>query len=564
MIKCNNNCWVVWCNMAVQRTLPGRGEVPRPGVSYVQGAPYPVSVWGADVTVGRRFVDLASRHPDRRAITWLGDDGDVRGLTWEEVRSRSGAVAASLDRRHPSRRRIGLIGDDRVQWIVAFYAAALGGHTVVPLPRGETVETLHDICNRARVEMVIATDGHPLARTDRVGPVPVDTVGALVADGSTGVWAPGDGAPDDPFLFQATSGTTGKPKFAALSHRALLGSAEGYARGGGATDGSVIFNPLPLEHVGGSVGGVMGALVVDGTYVAVDRFDPAVVASVIRKTSPTVVGLVPTMIIDMLERGAVDPDDFSSVLSVIGGATAVEPPLIDQLERKLGVTFLVAYGQSEAPCTTMTGLGDPTRIRTRTLGRPLPGRDCCICLEGRVVEDGIAGELYVRGPLIMSGYLGEDGTLADMTDGNGWMATGDLCSMREGVITFHSRAREVVIRGGENIYPAEIEAVLSACPEVAEVAVFGIPDHRLGEQVAAAVRGVGGVTVDIDAVASYAETNLPRRKRPVAWFPVADFPRTSTGKIRKVELAHQSLSSGAGVRRDGAHKQDVVDRTAAK
>jgi fatty-acyl-CoA synthase len=322
-----------------------------------------------------------------------------------------------------------------------------------------------------------------------------------------------------------------------LSHRAALSSARVWADAIGLQAGETWLNPLPVHHIGGSVTGVLSTLSVAGTYVVVERFTTETALRVLRESRPRVVGLVPTMIIDLLAVPGVSPADFSSVRTVAGGASAVDPGLIEEMERRLGITFLVGYGQSEAPAMAASSSSDPMALRTRTLGHCLPGRDYYyICDRAdRVVRTGVVGELCVRGPLIMSGYLQADGSVYHAVDDAGWLHTGDLCSMDDqGILTFRGRVREVVIHDGENIYPAEVEHVLMTHPSVAEAAVFGAPDDRLGERVIAAVLPRAGTRIDAEELDAFAHTQLSRPKRPAEWIPVATLPRTSTGKVRNM------------------------------
>jgi fatty-acyl-CoA synthase len=256
-------------------------------------------------------------------------------------------------------------------------------------------------------------------------------------------------------------------------------------------------------------------------------------------------GLVPTMVIDLLQEPGVTDVEFTDVRTVIGGATAVDPMLIDQIERRIGIRFLVAYGQSEAPIMTMSVDSDTAVVRTRTIGHPLPGRDYCIAdRAAQVTATGVVGELHVRGPLIMSGYLLEGGSIDAAVDDVGWMATGDLCSMDDdGVVTFHGRLREVIIRGGNNVYPAEVEQAMSAHESIAEIAVFGVPDPRLGERVVAALISNPGAAPNVEDLTAYAAARLGQQKRPVEWILVSDFPRTSTGKVRK-HLLREGYENG--------------------
>lgn len=249
------------------------------------------------------------------------------------------------------------------------------------------------------------------------------------------------------------------------------------------------------------------------------------------------------MLIDLLDQPDVVPSDFASVRTLLGGATDVDPRLIAEVEDRLGIRFNIAYGQSEAPCMAMTFPTDSAEVRTGSLGHPLPGRDYCLVdPEGVVLPIGQAGELCVRGPLTMSGYVRAGGTLDPDTSGAGWRRTGDICVIDDAkILRIQSRARDVIIRGGTNIYPAEVEQRLSAHPAVREIAVFGVPDRRLGQKVVAVVLPVEGVTITIDDLATFAADTLSPNKRPARWRVLEEFPRTASGKVRK-HMLQQSVT----------------------
>lgn len=514
--------------------LPRPGEAAGPGRSYVScgGDDDPAGGLGS---IADWLAYAAAEHPRSPAVSWL-DGGSVQSLSWAMLRSRAARVGASILARRPGTRRVGIVGSSKVEWIVTMYGVAWIGGEVIALPAGEPGTGLLDRAVRARVDVVL-TIGEAAASAAAGLPVPVERFDDLERGDGPTASAPVRTSPTAPFLFQFTSGTTGRPKIAVLSHRALMGSARHHARAAGAPEGAVTFNPLPLDHVGGVVGGILTALAVVGSYAVLERFTPTAALEVIRDLRPAVVGLVPTMVIDILAVDGVTASDFDSVEVVIGGASNVEPSLIEELESRLDTTFLVAYGQSEAPCLTMSAKDDPLDLRTRTIGRGLSGRDFCVARDGDTVGEGEVGELWVRGPLLMSGYLDADGEIAPVTDEFGWMATGDLCSIVGGVLRFHSRARDVIIRGGENIYPAEIEEALKDLPGVSEIVVFAVPDRRLGEVPVAAIRVLPGVVARSEDLDAYASARLPRSKRPRHWYRADEFPRTSTGKVRRLSLA---------------------------
>ena len=507
---------------------------PREGKSYVSGIDEFSFVPGS---VGDALIALSVDAADEPALMWIGDS-IAQQMSWSQLADRALRGAATLLELNPDRRRVALVGVNSVDWVVAMFACALAGMPVVPISATATAaEARHQIaCAAAGV--LLADDANDLLEGMRrlasewsPSPVVRDLSQLCGADPAT----PVDVSTDDECLVQFTSGTTGLPKAASLSHRAALNTGAVFARACGAHTGDRWFNPLPLHHVGGLVTGMLSVLTFGGAYTVVERFSPQLALGAIRQVKPAWAGLVPTMVIDILGLPGVSADDFASVRTVAAGASAVDPGLIGDMEARLGVTTMVGYGQSEAPAMSASSPDDEPRVRTQTLGRCLPGRELAIRdAAGTVLPTGTVGELCVRGPLCMSGYLQADGTLDPAVDAEGWLRTGDLCSMDDdGVLVFHGRLREVIIRGGLNVYPAEVEQALSTHESVSELAVFGVSDQRLGERVVAAVLPAGQTTVDVADLASLADGTLNKYKRPTEYFVVSQLPRTSSGKVRK-------------------------------
>ena len=524
---------------------PGFNSAETSGLSYVRGLDH---VALSDNTVGDVLRENALKWPSHRALAWVTSAG-LESMTWSALCARSCSAADALAEINPEKKRVALVAPNSTDWIVAMFGCALMGMAVVPIdPRATEYEAEH-LFTLADVGVVLVSDtdgGDRMSRmtaaadkvANRFRVQPISDLRRPDLEVREPVTKVPVGAE---FLVQSTSGTTGLPKAASLSHRAALNCARFFAERAGARQWDTWFNPLPLHHVGGSISGMLAALVVAGTYVVSERFSPELAIRAVREAQPGIVGLVPTMLIDLLAMSGVHESDFAGVRTVIGGATSVDPALIEDVERRLGISFLVGYGQSEAPCMTMSSAADSLVVRTRTLGRPLAGRDYYIAnLLGDIAPTNTVGELCVRGPLTMSGYLRVDGFLDTATDESGWRHTGDLCSMDDdGVLTFHGRLREVIIRGGTNIYPAEVEQALSGHDSIAEVAVFGVPDARLGERIIAAVIPVGGGVVSPAELSRYAVERLSRQKRPGEWVVLTEFPRTSTGKVRKHVLRQQ-------------------------
>ena len=515
-------------------------------------------------TIGQTLQRVAAAHPGRPALMWLTDAG-IASMTWAELVRQSGGAATELAEQNPDRARVVLIGANSTEWIIAFYAAALAGMAVVPLGPTVTADEIVSVLGDFDVSLILVDDRAPgsWGRTESA----VSTAGSAAVIRSLVGWRvardvqlPGSpspipqssrrASPDGECLVQYTSGTTGRPRGASLTHIAALNVARLFAEGTGGGVGDVWLNPLPLYHVGGLVTGLLSCLSISATYIVTERFSAPVVLRAVREARPGFIGVVPTMLIDLLEQPDVSAADFASVRTVLGGATDIDPNLVTDVEERLGIRFGVAYGQSEAPCMAMTFATDSVAVRTSTLGHLLPGRDFCLADEAGVVQPiGTAGELCVRGPLNMSGYTRADGTVnPDATDG-GWRRTGDICILdAAGILRICGRSRDVIIRGGTNIYTAEVEERLSTHPAVREIAVFGLPDRRMGQRVAAAVLPAAGAVADPGELAQYAETRLSPGKRPTKWIVLDDFPRTASGKVRKhvlQQLAADVTEAGA-------------------
>jgi fatty-acyl-CoA synthase len=276
------------------------------------------------------------------------------------------------------------------------------------------------------------------------------------------------------------------------------------------------------------------------------RFDPGLVLELIEKHRGTVIGGVPTMLTALLAVAGRAGRDLSSLRIALSGGATAPPELVRRVEAEFGVPFVLTFAQTESSCSiTMTRASDTAADRAETLGRPLPQTEVKITdvATGATVPCGTVGEICTRGYLVMDGYLGDQEATAAAIDAEGWLHTGDLGSMDErGYCRIAGRIKEMIIRGGENIYPREIEAVLLSHPSVADVAVVGVPDRFWGEVVGAAIRPVSEVAEA--ELADYCRGRLAAYKTPVRWLFTDAFPLTSTGKIRKDVLSVQLAEAG--------------------
>jgi fatty-acyl-CoA synthase len=250
----------------------------------------------------------------------------------------------------------------------------------------------------------------------------------------------------------------------------------------------------------------------------------------------------------MLEHPDLARRDLSSLRSAYSAGATVSPELVRRVESTLSIPVLIGFGQTEAsPGITMAHLDDPPEDRATSLGPPLPQTEVKIVdpATGQIVPPGTVGELCTRGYLVMTGYFENPVATAAAIDVDGWLHTGDLGSMdARGYCCFAGRLKDMIIRGGENIYPREIEQLLFSHPKVADVAVVGLPDPKWGEQVAAFVRPALGQQPTAEELFAYCRQHLAPHKTPRYWEFVASFPLTPSGKVQKFVLRDRHVAAG--------------------
>ncbi|HST20282.1 MAG TPA: AMP-binding protein [Blastocatellia bacterium] len=304
---------------------------------------------------------------------------------------------------------------------------------------------------------------------------------------------------------------------------------------------------MPLFHVAGCVGGVIIGLYIGGVLIQMIAFDPAKQLELMANEKATFTFAVPTMLIAMLNhpRFIAGEFDLSSLRLIMTGATPVPVVLIEQVKEKIGADCIIVFGQTESSGTvTETLLTDSFELKSATVGIPHPHMDIAIVnpATGEPVGFGESGELLARGFLVMKGYYNMPELTAEAIDAEGWLHTGDLATMNaQGYVNIVGRVKDMIIRGGENVYPAEIESFLMRHPKIAEAQVVGVPDTFMGEEAAALLRLKSGETADETEILEYCRANISRHKIPKYINFVDAYPLTASGKVKKFELRAQLI-----------------------
>ncbi len=354
--------------------------------------------------------------------------------------------------------------------------------------------------------------------------------------------------PADAINIQYTSGTTGFPKAATLSHRNLLYNGWHVGDCQNLTSADRICIPVPFYHCFGCVMGTLCAVAHAAAMIMpAETFNAPAALDAIQQHRATAVYGVPTMFIAMLEEQRKQPRDLSSLRTGIMAGSPCPIEVMKRVSSELGARELtIAYGQTEAsPVVTQTRTDDSLERRVRTVGRVLPGVEAKIIdpVSGDSLPDNEQGELCARGHGIMSGYYGDSAATAAAIDADGWLHTGDLAIRQpDGYYRITGRLRDLVIRGGENIYPREIEEFLFTLPAIEQASVVGVPDGKYGEELCAWIKLRPGHSLDEDQVRAHCREQLAHFKTPRYVRFVEEFPQTVTGKIQKFKIREHMIA----------------------
>ena len=346
----------------------------------------------------------------------------------------------------------------------------------------------------------------------------------------------------DPINIQYTSGTTGLPKGATLTHRNILNNGYFVGEGCGYTEHDRVCIPVPFYHCFGMVMGNLGCTSHGSTMVIPnDAFEPVSVLEAVQDEKCTSLYGVPTMFIAELGVPEFESYDLSSLRTGIMAGSPCPVEVMKQVIERMNMDEVtIAYGMTEtSPVSTQTGADDSIDQRVGSVGRVHPHVEIRVAdpETGETVARGESGEFQTRGYSVMEGYWNEEEKTAQAIDAEGWMHTGDLAVMDvDGYVNITGRIKDLIIRGGENISPREIEEFLYGHPDIIDVQVVGVPDEKFGEEVCAFIQARDGASVDTDAVRDFCQGKIAHYKVPRYVLSIEDFPMTVTGKIQKYLL----------------------------
>jgi acyl-CoA synthetase (AMP-forming)/AMP-acid ligase II len=498
------------------------------------------SYWPADVsepvletTVGGILRAAAAAQPGSPAmVAGVPDPAARRRWTYAELLAEAERAARALTARFAPGERLAVWAPNLPEWVILEYAAALAGLVLVTVNPALRPAELAYVLNQSGASgiFLIPEFRSPMAQfLDEVRPeLPALREVVYFTDWADFLaTAPAQAVlpevrPDDLAQIQYTSGTTGFPKGAELHHRGLTNNARFWTERIAMRPGDVYVNPMPLFHTAGCAMGVLGAAQSLAVHVPVLAFDPGLVLELFEAERAAMFVGVPTMIIAMLGHPDFERRDLSSIRVAASGGAPVPAELVRQVEERLGARFSIVFGTTEcSPLLTVVRLDASAEERAETLGTPLPQTEIQIAdvATGAPVPVGEIGEVCARGYMVMRGYHDAPEATAAAIDAEGWYHTGDLASMDgRGCLRVEGRIKDMIIRGGENIYPREIEEALYAHPAVAEAAVVGVPDATWGEVAAAFVRPVPGQPPPApEELRAWCRDRLAPYKTPMHW-----------------------------------------------
>jgi fatty-acyl-CoA synthase len=513
-------------------------------------------------TIGGHFERTAARFADRDAL--VSRQQDVR-LTYAQLDSAIDAVAGGLLRAGiAAGDRVGIWAPNCAEWILVQYATAKVGAILVNVNPAYRAHELEYVLRQSGMRLLFSASAFKTsdyaAMIAEVGGT-IDTLERTVFVDRDEWVEFGAGEPDreaiaarmatlsfdDPINIQYTSGTTGFPKGATLSHHNILNNGFFVTELLKLTERDITCLPVPFYHCFGMVMGNLGTLAHGGCVVIpAPSFDPGATLDAVAAEGVSSLYGVPTMFIALLDHESFDSFDLSSLRTgIMAGSPCPIEVMKKVVDRMHMSEVAICYGMTEtSPVSTQTRVDDPLERRVGTVGRVGPHVEVKVIdpESGLMVQRGDPGELCTRGYSVMVGYWNDAERTAEAVDRAGWMHTGDLATMDgEGYLNIVGRSKDMVIRGGENVYPREIEEFLYGLDGVADVQVVGVPDEKYGEELCAWVIVRAGASLDEDAVREHCRGRLAHFKVPRYVIFADEFPMTVTGKVQKYKMRETSI-----------------------
>ena len=515
-------------------------------------------IW--DTTVGVHLREVAVDHPDLVAMVEIDDAGQARGKwTYSNLLVNSDRLARSLASRFAPGEKVVVWAPNIPEWIFMEYACGLAGLVLVTANPSFQAKELRYVLEQSGAVALFMVDefrGNPMREIAENATASIESIRELInLSDEAALHARGDlegvlpaVAPDDAAQIQYTSGTTGFPKGAVLSHKNLINNARLYCDRKKVGRHSVWANFMPLFHTAGCATGALGCLQAACKMLLIKRFDADVFAKLIEEQGVTTCFAVPTMLFGLLEALERKPRDMSSLEVISTGGAPVPPELVRRVRNRLDCHLLSAFGQTEhSPMICLNPIEATQEQIVETAGQPLPQTEVSVQSpeDSRVMPIGEVGEICARSYGVMIGYNDNPDATGAAIDEDGWLHTGDLGTMdAQGFIRVTGRVKDMIVRGGENLFPAEIEAVLVEHSQIRQVAVVGLPDEKWGEIIAAFM--LSETTPELHELKAYCQKHLSAQKTPTTWVQVPEFPLTGSGKVQKFAIRDKFLAGGYG------------------
>ena len=510
-----------------------------------------------ETTIASVLCEAAAAAPDAMALVETDMDG-ARRRRWRyaDLFADAEKLALALSTHFAAGERVAVWAPNIPEWVVLEFAASLAGLVLVTVNPAYQAKELDYVLRQSRASglfLVQGFRGNPMAEIAAKVCAELPAIRRIAdmedADAfyTRGTRPAGlaDVKSGDAAQIQYTSGTTGFPKGAVLSHCGLTNNSRFGCARLGMREGDSYLNVMPMFHTAGCSMGVLGSVQHRAQMFLPRQFDAIAANRIIAREGVTLSMGVPTMLIGMLEAYGREPCDMSSLRALVSGGAMVPPELIRKLRKTFGCAFEIVYGQTEtSPILTQTRTDDPEDDVLNSVGQALPQTEISIRDIGMntVMPLDTVGEICSRGYCNMIGYNDDMDATMDAIDANGWLHTGDLGTMdARGFVRVTGRVKEMIIRGGENLFPAEIENVLLEHSGIAEVAVVGVPDETWGEVAVCFFRAAGAVPPR-EALVAHLRSQLAAPKTPAHFIAVEDFPLTGSGKVQKFVLRERFVA----------------------